>query len=116
WITVPDTATNYARYNDVSITNGAFQVTFPANSIQTFQIANVNLSYGAPALAATFSGGDLSVSWPGWASNYSLYYATNLNASANWFPVTNQPQSINGNFSVVLPANGMAHFYRLKAN
>ncbi|MGH7980513.1 MAG: hypothetical protein ACREE6_14145, partial [Limisphaerales bacterium] len=43
WITVPDTATNYARYNDVSITNGAFQVTFPANSIQTFQIANVNM-------------------------------------------------------------------------
>jgi galactan endo-1,6-beta-galactosidase len=118
WITVPNTSTNYAQYNDVSITNGAFQAAFPANSIQTFQIASVYLTAPtAPVVTATLSGGQLSLSWPGWASNYSLYYATNLKPPVAWLALTNQPQSINGNLDVVVPAtNGIAHFYRLKGN
>jgi galactan endo-1,6-beta-galactosidase len=118
WITVPGTSTNYVQYNDVFITNNFFQVTFPANSIQTFQIANVYLSPpSAPVVAATISGGQLLLSWPGWASNYSVYYATNLNAPVTWFLLTNQTQTINGNIGVTLPvANDKARFYRLKSN
>lgn len=118
WITVPNTATNYAQHNDVSITNGEFEANLPANSIQTFQIANVYLSQpGAPVVNATFSGGQLSLSWPGWASNYSVDYATNLNSPVTWFALTNQPQSSNGNLGVIVPTtNGMACFYRLRSN
>jgi galactan endo-1,6-beta-galactosidase len=204
WITVPGTTTNYVQYNDVSIASNFFQVTFPANSIETFQIANVDLSpppapisfsatagagavnlnwaasagatnyvleratnsagpysflaslfatgesdtqvlngvtyyytvtavNGAgssavsipasatpdspPVVAATISGGQLSLSWPGWAYNYSVYYATNLNPPVTWFLLTNQPQSANGNLGVALPVtNDAARFYRLKSN
>lgn len=203
WITVPNTTTNYAQYNDVSITNNFFQVTFPANSIETFQIANVDMSppatpvlsasagsgmvnlswttsvgatnyvldratnsvgpysivsslsatgyvdsqvingvtyyytvtavngagpgiasapasatpYNPPIVAATMSGGQFLLSWPGWASNYSAYYATNLNPPVTWFLLTNQPQFNNENFGVTVPVtNGVARFYRLKTN
>lgn len=203
WITVPNTATNYAQYNDVSITNNVFQVTLPAKSIQTFQIANVDMSppaapilsasagsgvvnlnwtssigatnyvldraansvgpysplssligtnyidtqvtngvtyyytvtavnvagpgaasipasatpYSPPVISATFSNGQISLSWPGWAANYSVYYATNLTPPVAWFPVTNQPQSINENLGLTLPVtNDVARFYRLKTN
>jgi galactan endo-1,6-beta-galactosidase len=204
WITVPNTITNYAQYKDVSIINNSFQIAFPANSIQTFQIANVDLSppaapvilsasasvgivnldwtpsvgaasytlnratnfagpyslvssvattnyndtqvtdgltyyytitpangagsgivsspasatpYKPPIVTATLSAGQLALSWPRWASNYSVYYATNLNPPVTWLPVTNQPQSLTGNVGIALPAtNGIARFYRLKAN
>jgi galactan endo-1,6-beta-galactosidase len=118
WITVPGTSTNYVQYNDIAITNNSFQVTFPANSIQTFQIANAYLSQPpAPVVAATITGGQISLSWPGWASNYSVYYATNLNAPVAWFLVTNQTQTVDGNIGVTLPvANDRVRFYRLKSN
>ena len=118
WITVPGTSTNYVQYNDVSISNNFFQVNFPANSIQTFEIANVYLSPpAAPVVAATMSGGELSLSWPSWASNYSVYYATNLNPPVAWFLLTNETQTSSGNIGVTLPVtNDKARFYRLKSN
>jgi galactan endo-1,6-beta-galactosidase len=118
WITVPGTSTNYVQYNDLSITNNFFQVTFPANSIQTFQIANVYLSQPpAPVIAAAISSGQLSLSWPGWASNFSVYYATNLNTPIAWILLTNQTQTIDGYIGVTLPVtNDRARFYRLKSN
>ena|GEM_PF-709915 len=204
WITVPNTTTNYVQHNDISIASGEFQANFPANSIQTFQIANVDLSpptapvslsasagvgivnlnwtssvgatgytlnratnfagpyslqstvagtnyadaqviggttyyytvtpvngagsgtastpanatpYSPPFVTATFSGGQLALSWPSWASNYSVYYATNLNPPVTWYLLTNQLQSINGNPGVIFPpTNGTAFFYRLKGN
>ncbi len=204
WITVPNTTTNYMQFNDVSLTNGVFQVAFPANSVQTFEIANVDMAppaapvsvtasadvgvanlnwtssvgatnylldraansagpysllsslaatnysdtqvtngvtyyytvtpvngagpgpvsaqasatpYAPPAITPTFSGSQFSLSWPGWATNYSIYYATNLNPPIIWFPLTNQPQSSSTNLGIFLPmTNGVPHFYRLKAN
>ena len=65
----------------------------------------------------TITGGQISLSWPGWASNYSVYYATNLNAPVAWFLVTNQTQTVDGNIGVTLPvANDRVRFYRLKSN
>lgn len=204
WITVPNSGTEYAQSNDVALANNSFQVTFPANSIQTFQIANVDLGppadpvslvaragagfvnldwtpsagatnyvvkratsfagpfsiltesaatiytdgqvtdgvnyyytvtpvngagsgpasnpasatpYGSPALTGTFARGQLLLSWPAWASNYSIYYATNLAHPVIWLLLTNQPVSVNGNQSIVFPTtNGAARFYRLKAD
>jgi galactan endo-1,6-beta-galactosidase len=204
WITVPGTTTNYVQYNDVSIASNFFQVSFPANSIQTFQIANVDMSppaapaslsasagvgmvnlnwtpsvgatnylleratnsagpysplaslfatgygdtqvnngttyyytvtavngagsgavsipasatpYNPPVVAAMIADSQLSLSWPGWASNYSAWYATNLNPPITWFLLTNQPQSSNGMFGLILPmARDTARFYRLKSN
>jgi galactan endo-1,6-beta-galactosidase len=205
WITVPNTATNYVQRNDITIANGQFLATLPPNSIQTFQIANVDLSppaatvapeafagvgvvnlnwtssagaasytinrgtnsagpyspvtsitknsytdsqvtggvtyyytvtpvngagsgpvsapasatpYSPPIVTATTDGSaQLSLTWPAWASGFSIYYATNLNPPVTWFLLTNQPQSINGNLGVIFPAtNGVEYFYRLKGN
>ena len=121
WITVPDTTTNYVQFNDVSISNNFFQGNFPANSIQTFQIANVDMSPPvAPrdyvCLSRCFQPAQFLVSWPGWASNYAVYFATNLNSPVAWFPLTNQPQSTSGNIGVGLPVTSdLARFYRLRS-
>jgi hypothetical protein len=61
----------------------------------------------------TMNGSQLTITWPGWASNYSAYAATNL-VSPNWQPVTNVPQSSNGMYYLNLPTtNGPQQFIRL---
>ncbi len=67
--------------------------------------------------ASAVSNGQFLVSWPGWASNYAVYFATNLNPPVAWFPLTNQPQSTSGNIGVGLPVTSdLARFYRLRSN
>jgi putative alpha-1,2-mannosidase len=61
------------------------------------------------------SGGAISLSWPGWATNYTPYYATSLAPPAQWLPVTNTPQTNNGLLSLTLPASSAPQqFFRLQ--
>jgi predicted alpha-1,2-mannosidase len=59
---------------------------------------------------------NISLSWPAWAANYSLYSTTNLVAPIQWLPVTNAPQTNNGavvlNFSA---SNYVQQFFRLQS-
>lgn len=66
-----------------------------------------------PALAAALQSGSLLLTWPGWATNYFLYYATDF-ASA-WSPVTNSVADQDGTNQVTLPVQSVQHFFRLKA-
>ena len=71
--------------------------------------------HGPPLIGAALmvSGSQLSLTMPGWASNYAVYAATNL-ASPNWRPVTNAPQSSNGVLYLNVPAtNQVQEFFRL---
>lgn len=89
--TVPNTATNYVQYNDLAITNNFLQVSFPAYSIQTFQVANVDLS--APTtpvvLSATAGSGIVYLNWASsaGATNYLLARATN--SAGPYLPLSN---------------------------
>jgi hypothetical protein len=68
-----------------------------------------------PVLITSKSGGALSISWPGWANDWSLNFATNLTPPIAWSPVTNVAVSNNGQFNVTVPASSQTRFFRLTA-
>lgn len=68
-----------------------------------------------PALGMTVSPNALTLSWPGWASDWSLYATTNLTPPVAWLPVTNTVGSNAGVFSVTLPIGPGTEFFRLRS-
>jgi hypothetical protein len=68
-----------------------------------------------PPLNASPSGNQLFLSWPGWATGYTAYSASNLLAPIQWQTVTNSPQSNNGWFNLTLPKTQDQRFFRLGA-
>jgi hypothetical protein len=75
--------------------------------------AAVGVFLSIPSLAANWSAGLLSISWPDWANDWQLWSATNLAAPVTWSAVTNPPTSSNGFLSVSLPMRFSAEFFRL---
>lgn len=68
-----------------------------------------------PTVAMSAGAGTLALSWPGWASDWQLYSATNLTPPVNWTLVTNATATSNGVFHLNLPENSPACFYQLVA-
>jgi hypothetical protein len=60
------------------------------------------------------SGSLLLLSWPGWATGYSVYNSSNLVAPITWQPMTNLPQTNNGRFNLSLPPVRGEQFFRLR--
>lgn len=67
----------------------------------------------APSLTLNPNGGQLLLAWPGWASGYSPYSASNLLAPIQWQPMTNVPQTNNGMFNMSVPLTNTQQFFRL---
>jgi Concanavalin A-like lectin/glucanases superfamily len=69
-----------------------------------------------PMLSVTgTAAGTLSISWPGWAGDWELYFANNLNPPVVWQPVTNAVAASNGQWQVSLPVSSGTRFFRLSA-
>jgi len=67
-----------------------------------------------PALETQWSPPSLVLSWPDWASDYSLYNTTNLTPPSMWLPITNSPVLNSGKWSVALPTSSDGNqFFRL---
>jgi hypothetical protein len=76
--------------------------------------ASYTASYLSPTLGLSDAGGNLVLSWPGWAGAMNLYSATNLAPAAVWTLVTNAPVSANGALTLSIPATNGNQFYRLQ--
>jgi PKD repeat protein len=108
-------------------TNQNPQHTYAANSTYTATLVvsdglstatNAITVYAAPpALTVSQPGaGVLTLSWPAWATGYTLYSTTNLAPPSLWSPATNATLSTNGgNFIATLPATNRSRFFRLSA-
>jgi len=66
-----------------------------------------------PALGMNASTNTLLVSWPSWASDWTLYCATNLTTPVAWTRVTNMAVVSNTVFNVTLPTASGNQFFRL---
>ena len=64
------------------------------------------------AIALNTNAPTVTLAWPGPATGFKLYSATNLPAS-DWLPVTNAATLQNGNFQVVLPLGNGLRLFRL---
>ena len=71
------------------------------------------LAANPPSINVSLTNSGLQLSWPDWASAYSLYTTTNLNPPTLWSLVTNAPSVTNGTMNVQLPIGLGAQFYQL---
>ena len=67
----------------------------------------------APSLQAQLSGGNLMLSWPMSAQNFSLQTTTNLGDPNSWVTLTNVPAIVNLQNAVTNPITSGQGFYRL---
>jgi hypothetical protein len=68
-----------------------------------------------PALAIAHSGQNINMSWPTWATNYTLQQGlSNVLPSNTWSNLTASPVLTNNAFSVTIPVSGSVQFYRLQ--
>jgi hypothetical protein len=66
-----------------------------------------------PSLQAQASGGNLALSWPMSAQNFSLQTTTNLGDPNSWVTLTNAPAIVNLQNTVTNPISDGMRFYRL---
>jgi hypothetical protein len=66
-----------------------------------------------PTMSYSTGVNSLELRWPGWASGWQLYAATDLNPPIAWTPVTNSISSSNGEFFVELPYSRATEFFNL---
>jgi hypothetical protein len=115
WMTTAGAGVRYASYSGPAMSNKTFQSFFPTNTIQTFEIQNVD-QYSPPqiAISQTLSDGQIEITWPATAAGYSLYSAGSLVDPVQWQRVTNAPATDAGNFHLTLPARAATpQFFRL---
>lgn len=115
WMTATGTGVQYVRSGNPSLNNRQFTVAFATNTIQTFEVQNVDLN-PPPLLNAslTSSNHQITLTWPLWTTGYKLYVNSNLAVSSGWQLVTNLPSTNTGSFSASLPSSKPGQqFFRL---
>ena len=92
---------------------GAYNVTWTATPSQGAHLWLVAVESSPPTLQAQVAGGNVILTWPGSATNYSLEMASNLFGSI-WAPVTNAAAIINSQITVSNLITQPSQYYRLK--
>jgi hypothetical protein len=114
-------ATNLASasFVDVTAINGQtnYYEVAAANSLAaSANSPPVAVFLPAPLLSwGTIGNSVVDLSWPAWANDWQLYFATNLNPPVMWLPATNAVGTNNGLLTVSIPLNSAMRFFRLTA-
>ena len=113
-------ATNLAgsSYVDASAANGLMNYYRVAANDACGAGANsgsVGVFLPLPALGMVASENALTLSWPGWASDWTLFSTTNLAPPVVWTAVPDVVSSNNGQFDVSIPIDSDTRFFRLIA-
>jgi len=105
-----------SSYEDNSALNGQtnyYEVAASDSCGTGATTASVGVLLTLPALGASVSADQLSISWPSWANDWSLYAATNLMPPLSWTAIPDAVGSNNGVFSITLPIGSQNRFFRL---
>jgi Concanavalin A-like lectin/glucanases superfamily/Glycosyl hydrolases family 2, sugar binding domain/Glycosyl hydrolases family 2/Glycosyl hydrolases family 2, TIM barrel domain len=110
------TTRTYLDTNAVSEQTNYYEIAAVNDCNVSPNSASVAIYLANPALSVTSSASKtLNISWPGWATDWELFFATNLNPPVIWFPVTNSVSSNNEQFNVTVPISAGTRFFRLSA-
>lgn len=103
-----DTNAVNGETNDYTIT-----ATDDCGSGATSAVASIALPL--PVLGSSYSPASnaLTINWPAWANDWTLYGATNLTPPVTWTPVNSGVSSNNGAFNVTVPVGTNNQFFRL---
>ena len=107
------TASSYLDTNAVSGQTNFYKVAATDACGASVSSAALGVDLPLPALGLSVSVNALAITWPAWASDWSLSAATNLTPPVLWWPVTNQVATNNGMFNVTLPIGSGIQFFRL---
>ena len=109
-------ATSYLDTNAVSGQTNYYKLATANGCAVSASSAPVGVFLPRPAIFLIKAGPEsLTISWPAWADDWTLYSATNLTPPLAWFPVTNGVGSNSGQFNVIIPINSGTHFFHLFA-
>ncbi|MGD0208065.1 MAG: hypothetical protein ABSC89_10705 [Verrucomicrobiota bacterium] len=102
--------TNLAFKTNVPVANGVFTATVPADCVFTFSGFSLKI---AVSLLFTNQAENIVLSWTSSQTNCVLEGTTNLNPPF-WSRVTNTPQQVGGQQSVLLLPSGQRKFFRVR--
>jgi hypothetical protein len=111
-------ATNYV---DAGLVAGVTDYYVVSGVSGFYESANSAVAYATPqglpplGVNPAAGGGQLLVSWPGWATGFRLYTASNLTPPVLWTPNTNPVGNSNGQFRLALPLGSEMEFLRLRS-
>jgi lysophospholipase L1-like esterase len=112
--------TTSTNFSDTTVTNGATYFYVVSAAIATGESANSGernaTPHATPELTVRLDAiqGEASVSWPVWATNYTLYAAPGLTLPTQWQAMTNGAMSGSNSLTVAV-TNAQQQFYQLKA-
>ena len=104
--------TNLAVAATVPVTNGGFAVTVPGDCV--FAITGQRVPPASPLLQCSFKTNGFTLTWPGTATNFTLFTTTNPATNAVWYVVTNSPNVVGGQYQVFLPITTNPQYFRLR--
>jgi hypothetical protein len=86
-------------------------------SLPGYAVTLVDTPHTPPRLSLSVTGGQLQLTWPGWATSYTPYTANNLDSSNSWQPLIGPFMLSNGVFSLTLtlPATNGLQFFQLRS-
>jgi PKD repeat protein len=97
--------------------NGVYAVSLTVWDGLSYATSITTIRVGQPSLTISVTvSNSVSISWPAWATGYTLYLATNLNPPVVWAPLTNAVNPSGTNFTVTVPisTSSAAQFYQLR--
>jgi 6-phosphogluconolactonase (cycloisomerase 2 family) len=111
---------SYSRVASLSASEDLLEVDFSNGVVvrtgDQFGVGRVTNNPNSLARSLSFvtRSNGMVLTWPGWASNYTLWAATNLAGPILWTAVTNNVSLTNGQYSRTVTNQGGNAFYRLK--
>jgi hypothetical protein len=110
------TVTSYMDTNAVTGQTNYYLLTAVNGCATSASSTVIGVYLPKPALMLANAGsGALNLSWPAWASDWSLYFTTNLNPPVVWHYATNVVGSNAGRFNVTITPGSGTRFFRLGA-
>jgi hypothetical protein len=79
-------------------------------TVSNFQFYSV----AAPSLQAHASGTNLVITWPVWATDYSLEVSSTVTGTGGWTPITNAPAIVDFQNTITNAISAGSRFYRLR--
>ena len=76
-------------------------------------ISSETVSVSGPELQAVLTNGSVTLSWPNWASGYSVQSTPTLGPGAVWSPENANLSMAGGYFALSMPSSDVARFFRL---
>jgi len=106
---------SYVETNTISDVTYYYEVAALGNCGNSLAAAPVSVYLPNPSLGliVSASSNSLNLSWPSWASDRTVYYATNLTPPVVWVPVTNGLSTNNGMVNIQIISGADTGFFQL---